>query len=194
MKEKPLDKDKDKDKDKGEILMGRPVYFVLDIDRVLIDTERVYRTNRTEIAPYPEDEGALDKLKSLGTLCVFSEVTVNGSREFQELKLERIGINKYVLEDDVHISNDKIAQLSEIFKRYKGGLVFLVDDRIDVLEAAKRIDDQVITVWVQRGMHAEVAMEKPQAFKPDVTVFNLNGLAIMAPGIIAEKTPAPVLK
>lgn len=181
-------------KDKGETLTQRPVIFVLDIDRVLFDTERLYQTQLQEFASYTEDEGALDKLKALGKLCVFSEVTIRGTFKFQIEKLDKLGIRGFFEQGDVYIRENKISQISEIFQKYKGGIIFLVDDRVEVLEEAKKIDPDVIAVWMQRGSHAIKAMAKSRAFKPDASVFNLNGLAIMAPQLIEEKSAVLVEK
>lgn len=164
--------------------MRTNVLFILDLDRVLFDTERLCKTNHNEFAAYPEDKGALEKLKTFGKICVFSEITIHGSRDLQELKIKKLEIDKHVNNLDIHISEKKIEKLPEILKKYNHSLIFFVDDRIENLEAGGHLDPRITTVWVKRGIHAQRAMEKPQAYEPDLMVLNLSEFASVVSGMI----------
>lgn len=176
--------------------MAKDVYFILDLDRVLFDTERLYKSRETQgeedFFPFVEDEGALEELEKLGTVCIFSEVTVNGSLELQITKVQKLGLHKRIPSERIHIGENKMLKFKKLLERYRG-LVILVDDKIDNLEKAEKIKREgkvevdLFTVWVQRGMHAEKAEKEGYTFKPDVIVLNLRELIPIAKSIVKTK-------
>lgn len=174
--------------------MKTGVYFILDLDRVLFDTERLYESRQRQdpeeaFFSYAEDEGALEELERLGTVCIFSEITKNGSLDLQMEKLKRLGLDARIARERTHIGENKISQLRELLSKYRG-LMFLVDDRIDVLEEAKKIEQEeklgseVITVWIQRGMHAKRAIEEGANFSPNFKFPNLKDFVPFAKAVI----------
>lgn len=173
-----------------ETLSDKLVLFVLDIDRVLFDTERFYASRLTEYFGYPEDSGVLDDLILLGTLCAFSEITPKGPHTLQVTKLRNLGIDHYFAQENLHIQKNKKAKIGEILKKYKGGLIILVDDRVEILEEAARIKNEekigvdLFTVWIQRGIHAKVALETNRTFSPNATVLSLRELVPIARTVV----------
>lgn len=180
-----------------EGLSKRPVYIILDIDRVIFDTERFYASGKKDFSPYLEDSGALLSLFRLGTLCAFSEVTKNGTVDLQRKKLSKLEIEHFFDESNIHISTDKIKQLPEILEKYKDGLIILVDDRVEVLEEAKKIAQEksyqdLFTVWVQRGSHAEKTTSRRRSFNVDAVTKDLVGLYIMASAEVQREITKPL--
>jgi len=173
--------------------MKTGVYFILDLDRVLFDTERLYESRRRQAEEaffsFAEDEGALEDLESLGVVSIFSEVTVNGSFELQREKIRRLGLDIRIAEEHTHIGEKKILRFRELLKKYKG-LVFLVDDKVEVLEEARKIEQaeklgsEVLTVWIQRGEHAKRALERGVTFVPNFKFSNLKDFVPVAKAII----------
>lgn len=158
------------------------IAILLDIDRVLFDTENFTKSGYKEYKIYPEDRGAVEKLKKMGKIAVFSQIALGNTIQFQINKLLETGLDRHFNKNDINIHEDKISELKNTFKKYSG-LVILVDDLLEVLEEAKKIsyklaqeDFQLLTVWVKRGKHA-LKPGKNSIFPPDLTVFNLNELS-----------------
>lgn len=170
-----------------------PVYILLDIDRVLFHTEDYYESGYTIFRGYGEDEGALPILKTMARLCVFSEITPQGALDLQKRKLRELGIDTHFDPNDIHIHEKKISKLPELLEKYRDGLVIIVDDKIEVLEEAKRLGaervsgPQVYTVWLQRGPYAKAAISQTRTFLYDAAVLNLHELTLKVPEIIAKK-------
>lgn len=180
-----------------EGLSQKPVYIILDIDRVIFDTERFKKSGRTEFSQYSEEGNILSSLSRLGTLCVFSEVVPNETAALQRRKLSELGIAHFFDESNIHISADKMKRLPEILEKYKGGLVILVDDRVEILEEAKKIAQEkgypdLFTVWVQRGAHAEDVMSRRRSFNVDAITKNLVALYIMASMEVRREITQPL--
>lgn len=171
------------EKPKGPEIVMRNLVFMLDLDRVLFNTERFYATNFTEFSGYPEDDRALIALKGLGRLAIFSEILEKKPRAFQLDKIRELGFIGYFEDEDIHIYNNKLSKLGEILKKY-GGLIFLIDDNPEIIEEAKRLAEldkhknyELVTVWIKRGRYAKEAKKgREWIFPPDETISSLREL------------------
>ena len=117
-------------------------------------------------------EETLDVLQVLSkrkdvTLGIFS----TGSQDLQRAKIKTI--SEFFPKEHMHIFLRKDDEIMNIIQQYKDDQLYLIDDYMDILYNAKRLDKNVYTVWVKRGW---VAMhQKPiKGFTPDMTVTNLR--------------------
>jgi phosphoglycolate phosphatase-like HAD superfamily hydrolase len=150
---------------------------LFDIDYTLFDTKLFKDSNLSTFSAYEEVIGVLQALGRDVTLGVFSE----GDIDLQQTKLMRTALSTHFASDHIHIVAEKHKSLENILKKYEKQRLILVDDKLDILEKAKKIRSDVFTIWVRRGPFAEKA--KPSVrFIPDAKVDNLH----MALSFIAE--------
>ncbi len=142
---------------------------LFDIDYTLFDTRKFKDSQLQDYNIYEEVMGILMQLSGFANLGIFSK----GETEFQKTKLEKTGMMKFFKENNVHIFNDKDANLIKVLEKYKDFKLFLVDDKLGILYSAKKHMPQVFTIWVKRGPFAQV--QKPiEGFSPDEQVENLS--------------------
>lgn len=94
----------------------------------------------------------IKKIKKLGKVIIFSL----GEKKYQEIKIEKSGIEKAVGAKNVIIVQDKKTGLKTLINKIKKGKftdISIVDDVSNVLTEAKKIDPQIITVWVRFGKY-----------------------------------------
>lgn len=147
---------------------NKPV-ILFDIDYTLFDTDFFKESKLSEHKIYEEVIGVLENLKKIAVLGIFSK----GETQFQKTKLEKTGMAKFFKEENVHIFDDKEINLTQVLGRYKNSKIFLVDDKLGILYAAKMYLKQVFTIWVKRGFYAE-NQKKILGFSPDAEVENLS--------------------
>jgi len=87
--------------------------------------------------------------------------------------LNKTGIGKFFKENNVHIFDDKGANLRDILEKYKSFKLFIVDDKLEILHSAKKHMPQIFTIWVKRGPFAQ-NQEKIPDFNPDTEIKNLS--------------------
>lgn len=96
-----------------------------------------------------------------------------GESGFQFKKIEHI-VN-FFNKDHIHIIKYKHLNILNIIQKYKNLKIYLIDDMLDILYKAKKIDKDMTTVWIKRGRFAKNA--KPiKGFKPDYEIKNLRNL------------------
>jgi phosphoglycolate phosphatase-like HAD superfamily hydrolase len=150
--------------------MNRTV-VLLDIDYTLFDTKTFKESSLTEYSLYTEVLHTLKKLKGVAELGIFSK----GDSAFQNTKLRKTGIKNLFNEENIHVFEDKDVNINIVLEIYKDYKIFLVDDKLSVLYAAKSHNSAVVTIWVKRGPFAE--NQKPLAnFSPDATIEDLSSL------------------
>ena len=155
-----------------EAMMNNKKLVLFDIDYTLFDTGVFKESQLTTYNLYTEVLDLLAALRGKARLGIFSE----GELDFQKTKLLKTDILKHFLEENIHIVANKDATMREVLKRYKDETVFLVDDKLPVLHAAKEIMGTVKTIWIRRGIYAE--NQKPIfGFTPDYQVTNLSDVA-----------------
>ncbi|MDO8621245.1 MAG: sugar phosphate nucleotidyltransferase [Candidatus Levybacteria bacterium] len=142
---------------------------LFDIDYTLFDTRKFKDSQLQDYNIYEEVMGILMQLSGLVNLGIFSK----GETDFQKTKLEKTGMMQFFKENNVHIFNDKDANLINVLEKYKDSKLFLVDDKLGILYSAKKHMPQVFTIWVKRGPFAKA--QKPiEGFSPDEQVENLS--------------------
>lgn len=156
-----------KTKEKKKISKKKIV--LLDIDYTLFDTDTFKASNLQTHSLYEEVAGVIEQLSSIAELGIFSE----GDSAFQQEKLVKTEIYNHFLNKHIHIVTNKDSELERIVSKYKDRNVFLVDDRLSVLQKAKLYHPDIFTVWVQRGKFAK-NQELIPGFLPDATVKNLH--------------------
>ncbi|MDP3988463.1 MAG: sugar phosphate nucleotidyltransferase [Candidatus Levybacteria bacterium] len=156
-----------------EIVATKKKKVVLfDIDYTLFDTKNFKDSNLKDHSLYNEVIGVLEKVSKVADLGIFSE----GEVAFQKNKLVKTDIKKYFDKKHTHIVEKKDLSLEKILRKYEKDFLILVDDKLGVLHSAKNMMPSVFTVWVKRGMYAQ--LQKPiENFSPNETLDNLGELA-----------------
>lgn len=144
-------------------------FVLLDIDYTIFNTAKFKESNLKTYTVYEEVIPALAEMKKLAHIGIFSE----GDLGFQEEKLIKTDIKKYLLKEHIHIALDKQKILRKILSKYKvSGKLYLVDDKLPILFLAKKYSPKIITIWVKRGVYAESQLPI-QGFQPDAEVDSL---------------------
>jgi FMN phosphatase YigB (HAD superfamily) len=99
---------------------------------------------------YPRSLDVLERLRGWGRTVILSD----GDVVFQPRKIERSGIFEAV-EGHVLIYIHKEEALDDVERRYPAQHYVLVDDKLRILTAVKKVwSDQVTTVFVRQGKYA----------------------------------------
>ncbi len=99
---------------------------------------------------YPGSLDVLTRFQSWGTTVILSD----GDVVFQPRKVERSGLWKAV-EGRVLIYIHKEEMLEEVEERYPAGHYVMVDDKLRILAAMKKIwKDRLTAVWPRQGHYA----------------------------------------
>jgi hypothetical protein len=149
---------------------SKPV-VLFDIDYTLFDTRKFKDSKLRDYSTYGEINRILTQLNDIASLGIFSK----GETEFQKAKLEKTGMLKFFEEKNIHIFNDKDAELTGVLEKYKNSKLFLVDDKLGILYSAKKYMPRIITVWVKRGPYAETQVPI-ENFVPSATIDGLSDL------------------
>jgi len=146
------------------------IVVLLDIDNTLFNTEKLKNTNLTVFALYDEVVDTLSELAKVATLGIFSQ----GDIAFQNKKLQETNIHHYFAQEHKHIVEYKIDIMEEVFRKYKNkATVYFIDDWLEMLRVAKKVDPSVFTIWMKRGEYSDT-QQKHEDFTPDMTVINLH--------------------
>jgi len=149
--------------------MNKKKFVLFDIDFTLFDVQAFKDSKLTKYTIYDEVMQVLEEISKFTELGIISK----GESEFQKTKLEKTGMAKFFKEENVHIFEDKEANLTKIIDKYKDHKIFLVDDRLETLYSAKKHVDDVFTIWVKRGWFAENQKPIP-SFNSDAEVESLS--------------------
>ena len=121
---------------------------------------------------YPNSIDAIEKAKSWGRAALLSD----GDVVFQPRKVERSGLLEAV-ENNVLIYVHKEHELSDVARRYPSQHYVVVDDKLRLLTAIKKIwKKRVTTVFVRQGHYAldpKIIAACPPA---DVSLERIGGL------------------
>lgn len=143
--------------------------ILFDIDNTLFNTAQLKQSNLTIFTLYKEVESTLEELSRVATLGIFSQ----GEVAFQKKKLNETKIAQYFFEEHTHIVQYKVDVMKEVFDTYKGSKIFFIDDWIDMLRMAKKVDSSVFTIWITRGEYKNEQKEFSD-FTPDAVIVNLQ--------------------
>jgi FMN phosphatase YigB (HAD superfamily) len=145
--------------------MNKVVLF--DIDYTLFDTAYYKESELTSFQIYEEVVAVLTEVSKSAIIGIFSE----GELDHQLSKLLNTDIKKHFHDEHIHIFTKKLESLAEVLPKYSGKRLFFIDDRLDVLQAVKNSDPEIITIWIKRGLHSDMVVP---GFKPDREVLNLR--------------------
>lgn len=152
--------------------MKKPEIIILfDIDNTLFNTVELKQSNFSVFSLYDEVENTLEELSSIATLGIFSQ----GEVAFQKKKLMETKIAQYFFEEHTHIVQYKTEVMHDVLKKYSGAKIFFIDDWVDILRTAKKINPSVFTVWIKRGEYVKEQKEFSD-FSPDAVIENLREL------------------
>jgi FMN phosphatase YigB (HAD superfamily) len=120
---------------------------------------------------FPSALKVLERLGSLGTTVILSD----GDVVFQPHKVKCAGLNNAV--DAVLIYIHKEEALDDVERRFPAEHYILVDDKLRILTAVKRIwGDRVTTVFVRQGNYAHDAEALSTFPSADVTIERIGDL------------------
>lgn len=90
-------------------------------------------------------------LKKRGDVIIYSL----GHPDYQIVKIRESGIEKLVGKENVTIVQNKLYGLRKIIRNNinKYSEMFIIDDRADVLEKAKKVESSIITIWIKFGKY-----------------------------------------
>jgi hypothetical protein len=115
---------------------------------------------------FPESLDAVDRAKQQGKAVILSD----GDAVFQPRKIERSGLMEAV-ESNILIYIHKEQELDDVEHRYPAGRYVLIDDKVRILDAVKRIwGTRVTTVFPRQGHYALDEKSVSQYAKPDITI------------------------
>jgi FMN phosphatase YigB (HAD superfamily) len=124
---------------------------------------------------YPDSLDVIEHVKQWGTPVVLSD----GDVVFQPLKIERSGIYES-MDGNVLIYIHKEQELDDVEKRFPAAHYVLIDDKLRILSAVKKIwGSKVTTVFPRQGHYAndpKVLAEFPLATTADITVDRIGEL------------------
>lgn len=144
--------------------------ILFDIDYTIFDTDIFKKSLLVDYVLYEEVHEILLKLSKIASLGIFSE----GDIVFQRKKLHETKIEKYFLEEHMHLVAHKNEVIEKILNKYENeGEIFLIDDKLTILFQAFKYHPEIYTVWVKRGIYA--TNQKPiPGYKPFLEVENLR--------------------
>ena len=122
---------------------------------------------------FPNSLDALDRFRAWGPVVILSD----GDVVFQPRKIERSGLQEAV-DSNILIYVHKELELEDVERRYPAEHYVLVDDKVRILDAVKKIwGERVTTVFPRQGHYARDERELAKYRKPDVTVERIGDLA-----------------
>src|SRR5437879_1375333 len=114
---------------------------------------------------YPESLDVIERLKELGQVAILSD----GDVVFQPRKVDRSGLTSAV-DDNVLIYVHKEQELDDVEARFPASHYVVIDDKLRILAAIKRVwGDRVTTVFPRQGHYAydpEILRTEPLQISP----------------------------
>jgi FMN phosphatase YigB (HAD superfamily) len=137
---------------------------------------------------YPNSLDVLERFRSWGPTVILSD----GDAVFQPRKIERSGLWEAV-DGNVLIYVHKERELDDVERRYPADHYVLVDDKVRILTAVKRVwDRRVTTVFPRQGHYAHDPVALAANPPPDVTIDRIGDLlAVDLTALLAAAAPAP---
>jgi FMN phosphatase YigB (HAD superfamily) len=115
---------------------------------------------------FPDSLDAVDRAKQQGKAVIMSD----GDAVFQPRKIERSGLMEAV-ESNILIYIHKEQELEDVERRYPADHYVLIDDKVRILDAVKKIwGKRVTTVFPRQGHYARDEKAISQYTKPDITI------------------------
>jgi FMN phosphatase YigB (HAD superfamily) len=121
---------------------------------------------------YPQALAVLERLRSVGTTVLLTD----GDVVFQPRKVEHAGLGK-VADGDVLVYIHKEEALEDVERRFPAAHYVLVDDKLRILDAIKKIwGERVTTVLPLQGQYAHDAKVLGALPPADVTIERIGDL------------------
>jgi FMN phosphatase YigB (HAD superfamily) len=121
---------------------------------------------------YPDSLDVIEHVKQWGKAVILSD----GDVVFQPLKIERSGIYESV-EGNVLIYIHKEQELDDVEKRFPAAHYVLIDDKLRILTAIKKIwGNRVTTVFPRQGHYANDAKAIAEFPPADITIARIGEL------------------
>jgi FMN phosphatase YigB (HAD superfamily) len=132
---------------------------------------------------YPESLDVIEWLKELGQVAILSD----GDVVFQPRKVDRSGLTAAV-DDNVLIYVHKEQELDDVEARFPAAHYVVIDDKLRILAAVKRVwGDRVTTVFPRQGHYAFdpaiLAIEPPA----DITVAHIGDILRLDPQALTRQ-------
>lgn len=117
---------------------------------------------------YSETVSIIEEVSKKAKVGIFSK---GFSKRWQKTKL--IPLMHLLAREHIHITVDKYKTIPSLLEKYADTKLYIVDDALDVLYAAKELNKDIFVVWVKRGIYAQ--KQKPiEGFKPDAIIGDLQ--------------------
>ena len=121
---------------------------------------------------FPNSLDVIDHVKQWGKAVILSD----GDCVFQPLKIERSGIFE-ATEGNVLIYIHKEHELEDVEARYPADHYVLIDDKLRILTAVKKVwSKRVITVFPRQGHYAKEALAQASFPPADVSIDRIGDL------------------
>lgn len=143
--------------------------ILFDIDYTIFDTDKFKNSNLTSYGLYTDVKHTLEDLFKKYKLGILS----TGERQFQLRKLKETGIYDLFDKDLVLIFEDKAAEFENLSAKLRNLNVWYVEDKINMLELAKRASPNLKTIWFKNGPYVELISSN---FVPDKIINSFSKL------------------
>jgi FMN phosphatase YigB (HAD superfamily) len=122
---------------------------------------------------FPNALDVIERFRTWGPAVILSD----GDVVFQPRKIERSGLQEAV-DSNILIYVHKELELEDVEQRYPADHYVLVDDKVRILDAVKKVwGARVTTVFPRQGHYAADAKEVAKYVRADVTVDRVGDLA-----------------
>jgi bifunctional UDP-N-acetylglucosamine pyrophosphorylase/glucosamine-1-phosphate N-acetyltransferase len=167
-----------KEKKGKSLTVPKRKIVLFDIDYTMLDTDKLKISELKLFELFEDVAEALSSIGAYATLGIFSE----GDVAFQSEKLLKTAIHEHFAPEHMHIVSRKSESIAEVLDRYMEDTLFFVDDRLEILEAAKHHMPAIVTIWIKRGPFALAAKESG-SFSPDSTIEDLRMVLPIVAGV-----------
>jgi FMN phosphatase YigB (HAD superfamily) len=158
--------------------LDKKIVVLFDIDYTIFDTARFKETNFLEYRLFVEVAEVLRKISENAIVGIFSE----GDLERQLRKIKETKIGHIFHRSHMHIVPRKDEVIEVMLKNYgEYDRLFLVDDKLTILYAAKKCKPDIFTVWVKRGYYA-MKQEPIPGFQADAVIERLDEILPLVNG------------
>jgi FMN phosphatase YigB (HAD superfamily) len=132
---------------------------------------------------FPESLDAIEYVKSFATAVILSD----GDVVFQPRKIERSGLGSAV-DDNVLIYVHKEQELDDVEARYPAEHYVVVDDKLRILDAIKKVwGERVTTVFARQGHYAHDPQILATCPPADITIERIGELLHLTPEALSGR-------
>ena len=129
-----------------------------------------WRKDNFERSIYQDVWIFLDELSGNNNILI--GILSTGESKFQRKKIE--ALKEVFTEEHIHIFINKLIEIKNVLDKYSNYDLFIADDMTSVLELAKKLRKDVVTVYVNRPKRWE--SKDLGGFRPDYEIKNLRNL------------------